>query len=148
MTQSMVQRCLARRCAAWSGAAFCAVTLLVVTSVGPAMAVTQYQKSLYTTIDRQACKALAAHGVSAAYECPGLVGFPIYLAENAGHTFVAASTEPDKAQAAGQTLAAHNTPFSRKTNRATVEWRFTINGYRSRRSYAISRGLGRAAVKC
>ena len=100
-------------------------------ALGPqGSAVTLAQKSLFTTVDRKTCKTLRAHPDGNAYLCPGLKGFPIYLAEGDGRTFVASSTAPEKSQAATQTLAAFNTPFLHQSERATVEWRFTIKNER------------------
>jgi hypothetical protein len=89
-------------------------------------AVTTFQKSLFTSIDRKACTALRTHPDGDSYLCPGLDGFPIYVAEGDGRTFVAGGIDPENARAAQQTLGAFNTPFLHSSHRATVEWRFTI----------------------
>ncbi|MEQ1697405.1 MAG: hypothetical protein ABL901_16355 [Hyphomicrobiaceae bacterium] len=91
-----------------------------------AEAVTTFQKSLFTSIDRKACTTLRSHPDGNAYRCPGLDGFPIYLAEGDHRTFVAGSIEPEKTRAAQQTLGAFNTPFLHSSHRAIIEWRFTI----------------------
>lgn len=104
-------------------ASACAGALVFATGAG---GVTTFQKSLFTSIDRKACTALRTQPDGNAFICPGLDGFPIYLAEGLGHTFVAGGVEPDKARAALQTLKAINTPFLHSSHRAIVEWRFTI----------------------
>lgn len=93
-------------------------------------AVTTFQKSLFTSIDRKACTTLRTHPDGNAYRCPGLEGYPIYLAEGDHRTFVASATEPEKTRAAQQTLKAFNTPFLDSAHRAIVEWRFTIKDKR------------------
>ena len=95
-------------------------------AVAPVGAVTTFQKSAYTAVDRKACTTLRTHSDGNAYLCHGLDGYPIYLAEGDGRTFVAASTQPEKSKAALQTLKAFNTPFAHPKDRATVEWRFVI----------------------
>jgi hypothetical protein len=92
----------------------------------PAGAVTTFQKSAYTAVDRKACTTLRTHSDGNAHLCHGLDGYPIYLAEGDGRTFVAASTQPETSKAALQTLKAFNTPFAHPQDRATVEWRFVI----------------------
>jgi hypothetical protein len=91
-----------------------------------ALAVTQFQKSLYSTIDLKTCEAVGRHRDGNAYRCHGLPGHPIYFAEGDGRTFIAAGTMPEASRAATQTLAPFNTPFRPKSDRATVEWRFVI----------------------
>jgi len=82
-----------------------------------AQGVTVFQKSAYTAVDRKTCQD---------HLCPGLDGFPIYLMERDGRTFVASGTNPQNSQAARQSLASSNTPFAPSTDRAAVEWRFVI----------------------
>jgi hypothetical protein len=117
--------------AATSAVAY-ACALVLATGAG---AVTTFQKSLFTSIDRKACTTLRTQADGKAYLCPGLDGFPIFLAEGLlpeglGHTFVAGGIEPDKSRAALQTLKALNTPFLHSSHRAIVEWRFTIQAKR------------------
>ena len=89
-------------------------------------AVTQFQKSAYTAFSLGDCRKQGSHPDGDAYLCPGLPGFPVYVAEGDGRTFISAGLSPQSAPAAGQTLASFNTPFVRATQRATVEWRFVI----------------------
>jgi hypothetical protein len=93
-------------------------------------AVTVFQKSVFTTIDRTTCEIIRKHPDGNAYRCPGLIGYPIYLAEGDDRTFIASSTKPEKSAAATQTLGAFNTPFRKRGERATVEWRFIIKDKR------------------
>ena len=99
---------------------------VVLVCADSADAVTTFQKSLFTSIDRSACKTVRSHPDGNAYLCPGLDGFAIYLAEGDDRTFVASGVDPDKSRAAQQTLKAFNTPFLHSTHRAIIEWRFTI----------------------
>jgi hypothetical protein len=103
---------------------------LALSSVQELSAVTLFQKSAFTTVDRKTCKIVRAHADGNAYLCPGLDGLAIYLAEGEGRTFVASGTAPEQSQAAHQSLGVFNTPFVKTTERATVEWRFTIKDKR------------------
>jgi len=91
-----------------------------------AHAVTRFQRSVYTAFSLADCEALKSPADGTAYLCPGLPGFPVYVAEIDGRTFVSTSAEPQTAKAASQSLGAFNTPFARTSKRATIEWRFTI----------------------
>ncbi len=92
------------------------------------VAVTLFQKSAFTTVDRKVCQLLRPN--EQAYLCPGLDAYPLYFSEIDGRTFIASGTAPETSQAARQTLAAFNTPFVHRHDRATVEWRFTIKDKR------------------
>lgn len=81
-------------------------------------------KSLYTTIELRACKQMRTGPDGRAWLCPGLKGYPVYIADGDLRMFVSVGTEPEKRRAATQTLGAFNTLFTPKTNRATLEWRF------------------------
>ncbi len=108
-----------RATSAWVVLALCLASL-------PAQAVTVFQKSTFTTLDRTLCKTLRTHPDGNTYLCPGLPGYPVYFAEGDLRTYIAASTAPETTVAAQQTLRAFNSPFPRGTSRATLEWRFTI----------------------
>lgn len=109
-------------------AAFCGLGAGVVSH--DAHSVTTYQKSAYTAVDRKACKVLPAGADETAFLCHGLDGFPVYLAERDGRTYVASGTEPDKSKASRQSLKFANSPFAHPTDRATIEWRFVIREQR------------------
>ena len=96
----------------------------------PAGAVTQFQKSAYTSIDLKHCETLKVHPDGNAYLCRGLSGTPVYFAEGDGRAFVAAGAKPEASRAASQTLKAFNTPFAAQSERATIEWRFVIRDKR------------------
>ncbi len=81
-------------------------------------------RSVYTTIDLKTCKVLRKSGPEgASWRCPGLPGYPLYVAEGDDHYFVSAGLDPEKRRAAKQTLKPFNTIFPAGTVRATVEWR-------------------------
>lgn len=100
----------------------CAAAALGVLAASPAGANTL--KSLYTTIELGACKPLRTGQDGSAWLCPGLKGYPVYIAEGDLRTFVRVGREPEKRRAATQTLSAFNSLFRQKANRATLEWRF------------------------
>ena len=102
---------------------------LMLTTTRPALAVTQFQKSAYTTIDLKLCEVAGITANGTVFICRGLDGYAISLAEVNGRTFMAAGINPQKTMAATQALKATNTPL-RKSGRATVEWRFTLKDQR------------------
>ncbi len=99
----------------------CAATLCLVVAT-PAKA--NPLKSLYTTIELRTCEKVRKGPDGGAWLCPGLKGYPVYIADGDLRMFVSVGSAPDKRRAATQTLAAFNTLFARKTSRATLEWRF------------------------
>jgi hypothetical protein len=99
-------------------------------SASPAGAVTQSQKSLYTSFSIKSCTVLRQHPDGNAYLCPGLSGVAVYFAEGDLRSFVSAGRDPALTKAAKQTLRAFNSPFSTKSKRATIEWRFVIKDKR------------------
>ncbi len=86
----------------------------------------QQVKSLYTSLDLSACKALANDPRGVAKLCEGLPGYPVYVAESDRGTYVSVGSDAEKRQAAQQTLKAFNTLFERGGRRTTVEWRFVV----------------------
>ncbi len=81
-------------------------------------------RSLYTTIEFKSCRQTPPqHGESAAWICPGLPDWPVYVGEGDRHQFLSFGTDPEKRKAATQTLKAANTIFKGKKSRATIEWR-------------------------
>ncbi|MDX2155985.1 MAG: hypothetical protein SFW09_05675 [Hyphomicrobiaceae bacterium] len=80
-------------------------------------------KSLYTTIELKSCRQVKRHADGGAWLCPGLEGYPVYVADGDQRTFVSVGVSPDKRQAATQTLVAFNSLFKGKSDRATLEWR-------------------------
>lgn len=81
-------------------------------------------KSLYTTIDLAKCRQTSKGPDGGAWLCPGLDGYPVYIAEGDLRTFVSVGRQPQKRQAAQQTLGPFNSLFQRRSQRATIEWRF------------------------
>ena len=87
-------------------------------------------KSLYTTIDLKECKQVKRHRDGNAWECLGLPGFPVYIAEGDLRHFVSVGVSPQTRRAAKQTLGPFNSIFEAGSNRATIEWRFDRKGDR------------------
>jgi hypothetical protein len=87
-------------------------------------------KSLYTTIDLRSCKQLKQQPDGGAWRCPGLPGFPVYIAEGDLRQFVSVGEHAESRRAATQTLSAFNSIFATGGNRATIEWRFVRRGER------------------
>lgn len=81
-------------------------------------------KSLYTTIELKECRQTSKHPDGGAWLCPGLEGYPVYVAEGDLRTFVSVGPRPEKRRAASQTLGAFNSLFRKRASRATLEWRF------------------------
>lgn len=81
-------------------------------------------KSLYTTIELKTCRRASAQPEGRAWLCPGLDGYPVYIAEQGARTFVSVGTDPEKRRAAQQTLGISNSLFRGASGRATLEWRF------------------------
>jgi hypothetical protein len=80
-------------------------------------------RSVYTTIDLKTCKPEPAAQPGTAWRCPGLPAYPILVTERDDHHYVSAGLDPEKRQAAKQTLKPANTIFPGGATRATVEWR-------------------------
>jgi hypothetical protein len=99
-----------------------AIVLAFLACTGPATA--NPLKSLYTTIDLAKCRQTSKGPDGGAWLCPGLEGYPVYIAEGDLRTFVSVGRRPHKRRAAEQTLAPFNSLFQGKSQRATLEWRF------------------------
>jgi hypothetical protein len=89
----------------------------------------QQVKSLYTAIDLARCKA-AQGGPAHARLCPGLPGYPVYVAEDERSSYLSVGQNAVKRQAARQTLKPFNTLFHGDGQRTTVEWRFVVREQR------------------
>jgi hypothetical protein len=105
-------------------------------ALGPAPAVANPVKSLYTTVDVKVCKKIKRHRDGGAWRCEGLAGYPVYFAEGDLRHFVSVGANPEKRRAATQTLGAFNSIFEKRGRRATIEWRFNRRGER-KLPYAI-----------
>jgi hypothetical protein len=99
-------------------------------ALAPAPARSNPVKSLYTTVDLEACKRLERHRDGGAWRCEGLPGYPVYVAERDSRHFVSAGPGVEKRRAATQTLGPFNSIFERGSKRATIEWRFDRRGER------------------
>jgi hypothetical protein len=85
-------------------------------------------KSQYTTIELKTCKLIKRHADGNAHRCPGLVGYPVYVAEGDLRAFVAAGADGATRRAGTQTLPTFNSIFRDTGRRATMEWRVTEVG--------------------
>ncbi len=104
-------------------------TVLIAMAAGlPVTAAANPLKSQYTTIDLKICAKLKAHPDGASWRCPGLPGYPVYVAEGDLRTFVSVGARAEKRRAAEQTLGPFNTIFAAGSRRATLEWRFYRKG--------------------
>jgi hypothetical protein len=86
----------------------------------PASGVDLHQSRL-TTIDLERCRHVAKEPGGAAWTCPGLPGYPIYI-EGRRHQVMSFGAQPDRRQSAKQTLVSENSIFAGK-RRPTVELR-------------------------
>lgn len=125
--------------------------LIAVAAAVPAAATANPLKSHYTTIDLKTCTKLKAHADGSAWRCPGLPGYPVYVAEGDLRTFVSTGVRGEKRRAAEQTLGPFNTIFPAGTRRATLEWRFdrkgnTLAPYATILRYYTKNGTGRGEV--
>ncbi len=103
--------------------------LLIAMAAGqPVTAAANPLKSQYTTIDLKVCAKLKAHPDGTSWRCPGLPGYPVYVAEGDLRTFVSVGANAEKRRAADQTLGPFNTIFPAGSRRATLEWRFNRKG--------------------
>src|SRR5262249_21226648 len=104
-----------------------ALALIAGTGLPLTMAEANPVKSLYTTVDLKACKKINRRD-GVAWQCPGLAGIPLYVAEGDLRQFVSAGADADRRRAATQTLGAVNSIFAHGRPRALVEWRFDRRG--------------------
>jgi hypothetical protein len=70
------------------------------------------------------------HRDGGAWNCEGLGGIPVYVAEGDLRQFLSVGTDPEKRRAATQTLGPFNSLFERGSDRAIIEWRFDRRGER------------------
>lgn len=89
---------------------------------GPAIA-QHPANAVFTAVELGACRVLRRHPDGNAWECRGLRGHPIYLAEGDLRTFISMGPAAQKRRAASQTLRPFNTPFATRVRRFTIEWR-------------------------
>lgn len=99
--------------------------LAVAATIAPGRIEANPLKSLYTTIDLNACRVVKRHKDGNTWSCRGLEGYAVQIAEGDLRTFVSAGPAAASVRAATQTLGPFNSIFQGKSRRATVEWRFT-----------------------
>jgi hypothetical protein len=80
-------------------------------------------RSDFTTIDLKACKTVKQGAEGSVWQCAGLRGYPVYVAEGDDRFFVSVGPSPEKRRAAKQTLKPFNTLFQSGSARTTIEWR-------------------------
>lgn len=83
-------------------------------------------KAHYTTIDMAACRTLSEPAGHPARLCPGLDGWPVWVAIVDLRTFVSVGQNADRHRASKQSLGAFNSIFAGRTSRATLEWRYDL----------------------
>lgn len=105
-------------------------TLLGLAVAGASPAVANPVKSLYSTVELSHCRKVARHVDGDAWECAGLRGYPIYVAEGDQRQFVSVGTNAAKRRAAQQTLGPFNSIFAKHGARATIEWRYVMRNGR------------------
>jgi hypothetical protein len=95
----------------------------------PSLAAANPIKSRNTTINLKSCKVVARYQDGGAWNCAGISGYPVYIAEGDLREYLAFGRNARKHRAANQTLPPFNTIFDSKTNLGTIEWRLeTRNG--------------------
>lgn len=80
------------------------------------------QKSRLTSIDLKSCRQVRKHEHGGAWHCPGLPGYPVYVAEGDLRFMLGYGPSPERRRSATQTLAPFNTIFHGK-RRPAIEWR-------------------------
>lgn len=106
---------------AQSAAALGVAVIAGLVEPSPARAV-DLQMSRLTAIDLAKCRRLSRHRDGGSWRCPGLRGYPVYVAEGDLRFMLAFGPDPMKRRSATQTLGPFNTIFAGR-RRATVEWR-------------------------
>jgi hypothetical protein len=116
------------RCAFATTCGLAALALALAGEPGPAAA--NPPKSLYTTIDLDACKIVHRHPDGNTFLCNGLPSYPVIYGEGDLRAFVSIGTytHKQKRKAQEQTLGPFNTIFEGKSRRATLEWRVHTDG--------------------
>jgi hypothetical protein len=99
-----------------------ALALLFVLPAAPVAQAVQQAKSRYSTIEFAKCQAAGAK----AWRCPGLPGYPLYVALGKVQTFLSIGPMAERRRAARQSLASANSLFDGRSQRSAIEWRFVI----------------------
>ena len=95
-------------------------------------------KSRLTTLSLKACTQIRTHKDGGAWHCPGLPGYPVYVAERHLRVTMSFGADAETRKAAQQTLTAQSTIFDGQ-DRATIEWRVQRKGGRDVPHAAIVR---------
>lgn len=112
-----------------------AILLVIAASVcGGSPTTASVPQSVYTTIELRTCRQTGRHHDGGAWLCPGLPGYPVYVAEGDLRFFVSFGADAGKRLAASQTLGPFNTIFSADGRRSTLEWR--LKGGRAGKPHA------------
>ena len=98
-------------------------TSLAVLLIMPGLAAANPIKSRNTTINLKSCKVVARYQDGGAWNCAGIAGYPVYIAEGDLREYLAFGPNARKHRAADQTLPPFNTVFNGKTNLGSIEWR-------------------------
>lgn len=102
---------------------------LIVLMAGTMPADSNPLKSRLTAIELSDCKLLKRHPDGNSYRCPGLPGWPVYLASGDDRQFLSFGPSAEKRQSANQTLGPFNSIFERG-KRPAIEWRIERKGGR------------------
>ena len=81
-------------------------------------------KSQFTTLSLSQCEIVKRHADGNSWLCPGLPGYPVYVAEGDLRFFMGFGPQAQKTRASTQTLGAFNTVFKDNRSRFTIEWRY------------------------
>lgn len=104
-----------------AGIALLLAALLAMLEAAPAGAV-DLHKSQLTSIDLKQCRQISRHRDGGAWICPGIKGWPVYIAEGDLRQMMAFGPRPERRRSATQSLATFNSVFQGR-RRPTVEWR-------------------------
>lgn len=88
-----------------------------------ARAAEHVRHSLITPLDLKTCTATARADNRNGRICRGLPGYPVYVADAGGRTYVSVGERAWARRAAAQSLKARNTLFEAGGRRSTIEWR-------------------------
>ena len=102
------------------------VSALLLIGAAPVAAV-DLHKSRLSTIELGKCRQIRKHRDGGAWLCPGLAGWPVYLAEGDQRQMLAFGPNPRARTSATQSLGAFNTVLEGR-RRPTIEWRVELDG--------------------
>jgi hypothetical protein len=128
-----------------------AVAVATGSSISANAAAPDATRSDFTTIDLKTCKTVRQGAEGSVWQCVGLRGYPVYVAEGDDRFFVSVGASPEKRRAAKQTLKPFNTLFQAASPRTTIEWRVPrtsrkVQPYATIIRYYISNETGKSQV--